>query len=91
MDQGRRVLKLPVLDVDYELLVTDPERVSREVLAWCGLEWDAACALPRRTRRAVLAASAIQVRRPIYHSSVGRWKKYARALPPVFAELEKRL
>ncbi len=89
MEHWRRVLGVPVLDVDYELLVADPERVSRELLAWCGLEWDAACAVPHKTRRAVFTASATQVRRPIYNSSVGRWKNYAQALAPMFGELEK--
>ncbi len=89
MEHWRRVLPVPVLDVDYESLVAEPERVSRQILAWCGLEWNAACAEPHKTRRPVRTASAIQVRRPVYSTSVGRWKNYAQPLAPMFADLEK--
>ena len=37
------VLPVPMLEVDYEAMVADPERSSRELVAWCGLEWDPAC------------------------------------------------
>ncbi len=33
MDHWRRVLPVPVLEVDYEAMVSEPERVSRELLA----------------------------------------------------------
>ncbi len=91
MEHWRRVLSVPVLEVDYESLVAEPASVSRELLAWCGLEWNAACAEPHKTRRPVRTASAIQVRRAIYATSVGRWKNYAQPLAPMFAELENCL
>ena len=43
MDHWSRVLPVPVLEVDYESLVTAVETVSRELVAWCGLDWDPAC------------------------------------------------
>jgi hypothetical protein len=87
MDHWRRVLPVPVLEVDYEAMVTEPERVSRELLAWCNLEWDPACLEFHKARRPVRTTSVAQVRRPLYTSSVGRWRSYARSLAPLFGGL----
>ncbi|HJU08008.1 MAG TPA: sulfotransferase [Rhodanobacteraceae bacterium] len=55
-----------VFGLTYEALTAQPEEVIRELLAFCGLDFDAACLEPHRASRAVLsAASAGQVRRPI--------------------------
>jgi tetratricopeptide (TPR) repeat protein len=87
MDHWRRTLPIPLLEVDYEAVVSDLESASRELVAWCGLEWDPACLEFHKTRRAVRTASAAQVRQPIYRSSVGRWKNYEEKLAPLFAKL----
>jgi tetratricopeptide (TPR) repeat protein len=89
MDHWRRVLPVPVLEVDYESIVRDVESVSRQLVAWCALDWDAACLAFDKNPRPVRTASAAQVRRRIYSSSVGRWKNYENPLAPLFAELEK--
>jgi len=68
-------------------MVADPERVSRELVAWCGLEWHLACLEFHKTRRPIRTASAAQVREPIYDRSIGRWKNYARSLAPLFVNL----
>jgi tetratricopeptide (TPR) repeat protein len=66
-----------LLDVRYEELVAEPERVSRQMVAFCGLEWDAACLRPERNARAVTTPSVWQARQPVYRSSVSRWQRYA--------------
>ena len=87
MNHWRAVLPVRMLDVDYEAMVADPERSSRELVAWCGLEWDPACLEFHKTRRRVRTTSVAQVRQPIYRSSVGRWKNYEQPLAAVFAQL----
>ena len=87
MDHWRQVLPVPVLQVDYEAMVADLEGAARELVAWCGLDWDPACLDFHKTRRPVLTASAAQVRRPVYGSSIGRWKNYEHVLAPLFAKL----
>lgn len=64
------------LEVGYENLVAEPEAASRELLAFCGLPWDPACARPEANARAVRTASLWQSRQPIYRSSVARWRRY---------------
>lgn len=87
-DHWRRVLPVPVLEVDYEETVADLEGVVRRLVGWCGLPWDAACLDFHRTARPVRTASVTQVRQPIYLRSVGRWKHYETSLKPLFAALE---
>jgi tetratricopeptide (TPR) repeat protein len=96
MAHWREVLPVPVLEVCYEELVAEPERVSREIIAFCGLAWDDACLRSHETRRTVRTASNLQVRQPIYRGAVGYWKNYEPHLGPLLdalkgAGLESRL
>ena len=58
-----QVLNLPILDVAYEQMVVNHEAMSRKLVAFLGLEWNAACLRFHENTRAVLTASNQQVRR----------------------------
>jgi tetratricopeptide (TPR) repeat protein len=77
-----------ILEVQYEELVADLERQARRIVTHCGLEWDDACLSFYETQRSVRTASAAQVRRPIYQSSIGRWRPHEARLQPLLKELE---
>ena len=64
------------LDVHYEDVVAEPERAARRLIAFCGLEWEPACARPEQNPDDVRTASSWQARQPVYRSSVGRWRRY---------------
>jgi hypothetical protein len=64
------------IEIDYETLVVDPEPLIRRLVASCGLEWNEACLAPEQNKRTVTTASLWQARRPIYHTSVERWRRY---------------
>jgi tetratricopeptide (TPR) repeat protein len=87
MAHWSRVLPLPMFDLNYEELTADQEAVSRRLIEFCGLEWDDRCLRFHETRRAVQTSSALQVRRPMYRSSVGRWKRYEKHLGPLLEAL----
>ena len=89
MEHWRKVLPVPLLEVDYEETVADLEGVARKLVAWCGLAWEPACLEFHRTKRPVRTASAVQVRQPVFRTSVGRWRHYEQALASLFARLEK--
>jgi hypothetical protein len=76
-----------MLDVHYEELVADFEPQARRIVAHCGLDWDARCLDFHKTERAVQTASAVQVREPLYRSSIGRWQGVAHLLKPLLDEL----
>jgi tetratricopeptide (TPR) repeat protein len=88
MAHWHAVMPAPVLEVDYERLVSDLEGESRRLIAWCGLDWEPACLEFHKTRRLVRTASAGQVRQPLYTRSVGRWKHYEQALAALFEKVE---
>lgn len=87
MDHWRRVLPGRLLEVDYEDLVSETERETRRLIAYSGLPWDPECLNFHRRRGPVQTASATQVRRPVYGSSVARWRRFEPHLGALLEEL----
>jgi tetratricopeptide (TPR) repeat protein len=77
-----------MLDVSYENVVDNLEQEARRMIDYCGLPWDDRCLSFHKTKRPVRTASNVQVRRPVYRSSVGRWRRYETFLLPLLAELD---
>lgn len=88
MQHWREVLPCPIYEVEYETLTQDPEAETRKLIEFCGLPWDDRCLAFYENETAVRTASRIQVREPIYQSSIGRWKNYATELAPLKAAIE---
>ncbi|WP_308909210.1 tetratricopeptide repeat-containing sulfotransferase family protein [Pseudokordiimonas caeni] len=88
MDHWRTVMPGRFLDMDYEALVADPEGESRRLSAHLGLDWSSAILDFHRSDAPSTTASAVQVRRPVYKSSVGKWQHYARELAPLAERLQ---
>ena len=76
-----------MLEVRYEDLVANFESEARKIVEFAGLQWDDRCLAFHKTERPVRTASATQVRRPVYQSSVGRWRSYGAMLQPLLEEL----
>jgi tetratricopeptide (TPR) repeat protein len=83
MEHWRAVLPVRIMEVVYEDLVKNTEKTSRELVAYCGVDWDDNCLRFHENPRAVRTMSKLQVRRPIYSSSVGKWRRYAEHLEPL--------
>jgi tetratricopeptide (TPR) repeat protein len=81
------VLPLPLFELCYEDLIKDQEDVCRRLLDFCGLEWDGRCMRFHETTRTVNASNALEVRQPLYRTSVSRWKRYERHLGPLLEAL----
>ena len=88
MNYWQCTLALPILDVQYEELVTDPELQIRRLLEFLGLEWEPACLEFHRNRRTVKTASSDQVHQPLYRSSIGRHRNYSVDMDDFFAALQ---
>ena len=61
-----------MIDVEYEVLVSESEEEIRRILAGCDLDFDEACLRFHQSNRSVSNASQMQVRRPIHAKSVGQ-------------------
>jgi hypothetical protein len=83
MAHWRKALPLPIHEVVYESMVENTEQETRALIAHCGLDWEDACLEFHKTHRPIRTASVIQVRKPIYKESVGRWNHYERHLEPL--------
>jgi hypothetical protein len=87
MEHWRRVLPVPMLEIDYEETVDQQTAQTVRLLDFIGLEWDDACMQFHKTERLVRTASVTQVRQPIYKRSVERWRSYEEALQPLLERL----
>jgi tetratricopeptide (TPR) repeat protein len=72
-----------MLEVQYETLIENFETEARRLVEFCGLEWDERCLKFYETKRAVRTLSEFQVRRPLFKSSIGRWRPYEKWLRPL--------
>ncbi|MFZ3019012.1 MAG: sulfotransferase [Gallionella sp.] len=84
MEHWRKVLPNGAfIEVNYEDVVSDQETQTRRLIEYCGLKWDDACMNFQNNGRSVRTASIAQVRRPIYRSSMERWRRYEQHLGPL--------
>ncbi len=72
------------VEIRYEDMVADLEGQSRKVLDFLGLPWDAnVLEYHRRAQRKHVHSPTYEaVTKPVYSSSIGRWRNYARQLEP---------
>jgi len=69
--------------VFYEDTVANTERVVRQLLDYCGLEFEDVCLRFFESDRPVRTASSEQVRQPIYQAGTEQWKNYEKWLDPL--------
>ena len=78
-----------VFTLQYEELVADQERVSKQMVEYLGLEWDEKCLDFHNNDRNVMSPSNMQVRQPMYQNSIDRWKLYEKQLQPLVEVLKQ--
>jgi tetratricopeptide (TPR) repeat protein len=83
MRHWRDTLEIPMLELPYEAIVADQEAMTRRLLDFCGLDFDERCLRYYEVGGPVQTASYDQVNRPIYSSSVGRYKNFEKHLGPL--------
>jgi tetratricopeptide (TPR) repeat protein len=87
MEHWQRTMPGVILSLSYESLVADPIGRMRELLSFCGLDWEHAVTRFHDNPAPSTTASAAQVRRPIYDSSVAQWRHYAHELSALEEQL----
>ena len=76
-----------MLEMSYEDMVDDPAGQARRLIDYCGLPWDDRCLSFYKESRPVNTASAVQVRQPVFRSSLQRWRRYESGIGPLLNEL----
>lgn len=87
MSHWQAALSGSLFEVDYAALVRDPEPVTRALLDFLGLPFDAACLESHRNERPVGTASVWQARQRVYTESLGRSRHYREQLAPLRRQL----
>ena len=78
-----------IYDISYERLTTHQEDETHKLLKYCELDWDNNCLNFHKNTRAVITASASQVRQKMYQGSSDAWKKYEKFLQPLIMGLNQ--
>ncbi len=86
----RRLPQHRFTEVWYEDMVRDLPGQARRIVSFCGLDWQDQCLAFHENAAPVATASASQVRRPLYASSVNRWRRYRDSMEPALATLSER-
>jgi len=83
IEHWKKVLGDEIYEIHYEDLIADQERQTRRLIDFCGLDWEDACLDFHKNSAASSTASALQVRQPIYSSSVDLWRNFEDQLQPL--------
>ena len=73
--------------IRYEDLVQNPEINAKKIISHLDLPWQDECLNFHKSSHTVRTASVEQIRKPVYTSSIGRWKLYE----PWLGELKLQL
>ena len=88
MTHWQNVFPGEIFTVQYEDLVMEQEKVSKQMIDYLGLEWDEKCLDFHNSERDVRTISNMQVRKPMYKNSMNRWKHYEKHLQPLIEVLQ---
>jgi hypothetical protein len=75
--------------VNYEDLVMRPSAEVRRILHFLDLPWEEQCLAFHKSSVPTATASLEQVRRPLYRTSIDRWKNYPGKLEDLACALRK--
>jgi len=71
------------MDLNYEALVTNTESEVKRLFNFLALPWEQEVLSFHTTKSASSTASAAQIRRTIYTTSIGKWEHYRTQLRPL--------
>jgi hypothetical protein len=80
----RSRLEWPVCETRYEDVIADPHVETQRVAEFLGLPWDPEMVDEHRRseRKAVRTPTYVDVTKPLYTRSIGRWRNYRKYLEP---------
>ena len=88
MDFWRNKMPEGFIEINYEDLINDPKTHAQKLINYCNLDWEDKCLEFYKSNRQVKTLSILQVRQPIYKSSVKAWERYEQDLQPLFKAIE---
>tara|TARA_Y100001978_G_C23683887_1_gene430639 strand:+ start:448 stop:1932 length:1485 start_codon:yes stop_codon:yes gene_type:complete len=89
MKEYKNRFRSKIYDLNYDSLVSNPNKEIKTLISWLGWECDDKYLSPHLNPRSVSTASKVQVRSPINSKSIGGWKNYRDMLKPAIEILIK--
>ena len=83
MNHWEQTINNPLLTVQYEDIIDNPEIMCKNLIDFMGLTWEDECLDFYNSKRPVFTRSNVQVRQPIYQSSINRWENYENHIKPL--------
>jgi len=82
MTEYKNRYRSKIYDLNYDSLVSNPNKEIKSLISWLGWEWDDLYLSPHLNKRKISTRSNVQVRSPINTKSIGGWKNYKEMLRP---------
>ena len=82
MNEYKKKFPENIFDLDYDLLVKNPEEIIKSLIKWLGWKWNNSYLKPHLNQRSVVTASDVQIRSKINTKSIAGWKNYKEMLKP---------
>jgi tetratricopeptide (TPR) repeat protein len=72
-----KLLPDQIFNANYEEIVKNQEKQSKDILKFCGLEWEDQCLTFHKNKNPIKTMSTAQARKPIYKSSINSYEKFS--------------
>lgn len=82
-------LSMKFMELSYAELVENPEEKTREILDFCGLEFEDRVLEFYKGRKSAYTISQVQVSEPINKKGIDRWRPYAKHIGPLIEALDE--
>jgi tetratricopeptide (TPR) repeat protein len=89
MKHWMKLLPRQIHIVNYEQYIANQEEETRNMTGFLRLDFEQSMLTPHLQQRVVATVSNLQVREPVYSSSIGRWKNYQTQLANVSILLQR--
>ena len=89
MEEYKDRFRSKIYDMNYDFLVSNPNKQIRSLINWLDWKWEDLYLSPHLNPRSISTRSNVEARSPIYSKSVNRWKKYKDMLYPAIEILSK--
>ena len=91
MTEYKNRFRSKIYDLNYDSLVSNPNKEIKSLISWLGWKWDDKYLSPHLNPRSVSTASNVQVRSPINSKSIDGWKNYKEMLRPAMEIITQKI
>ena len=89
MDLWNRKIESFIYNVQYENLISSPNKEIKNLINFCQLDWQESCIEFYKNKRPIKTVSIVQARNPLFKSSISSFENYKNFLNELFTNIEK--